>query len=151
VSIVQNINALFFMLEWAQGGLHKKRVGTRYIELVFLHPVRSVGQVCIPVRLGRKTSMHYFSSSVRPGAVFIKIAPGHVTPNLCFLHPVGSAGHVVHSSSSGARNVDALFFMHALARCYFHKKCTRARYAELVFFHLVKPLGHVVYSGVSGA
>jgi hypothetical protein len=102
VSVVQNINALFFMLEWAQSGLHKKCVGIRYIELVFLHPVRSAGHVCILVRPGRKILMHYFSCSVGPCAVFIKIAPGHVTPNLCFLHPVGSAGHVVHSSASGA-------------------------------------------------
>jgi hypothetical protein len=35
----QNINALFFMLWWARGGFHKKRAGTRYAKLLFLHLV----------------------------------------------------------------------------------------------------------------
>jgi hypothetical protein len=35
----QNVNALFFMLGWAQCGFHKKRSGARYTELAFLHPV----------------------------------------------------------------------------------------------------------------
>jgi hypothetical protein len=33
------------MLGWAQSGLHKDRTGTRYAELVVLHPVESAGQV----------------------------------------------------------------------------------------------------------
>jgi hypothetical protein len=33
----QNINALFFMLDWAGCGFHKKCRGTRDVELVFLH------------------------------------------------------------------------------------------------------------------
>jgi hypothetical protein len=41
----RNVDALFFMLVWDRYRFDKKRVGTRYTELVFLHPVRSVGHV----------------------------------------------------------------------------------------------------------
>jgi hypothetical protein len=35
----QDVDALFFMLECRRCGFHKKRIGTRYVELVCLHPV----------------------------------------------------------------------------------------------------------------
>jgi hypothetical protein len=38
---------------------------------------------CIPVRLGRKTLMHYFSCSGGTDMDSIKSAPGHITSNLC--------------------------------------------------------------------
>jgi hypothetical protein len=41
----RNIDVLFFILGWDQYGLHKKRAGTRYAELVFFHPVGFVGHV----------------------------------------------------------------------------------------------------------
>jgi hypothetical protein len=41
----QNIYTLFFILGWAQCGFHRKSVGTRYTELVFLHPMESVSHV----------------------------------------------------------------------------------------------------------
>jgi hypothetical protein len=33
------------MLECARCGYHKKHAGTHFVELVFLHPVQSVGHV----------------------------------------------------------------------------------------------------------
>jgi hypothetical protein len=41
----QYIDALSFMLVWDRYGLDKKPGGTRYTELVFLHPVGFVGQL----------------------------------------------------------------------------------------------------------
>jgi hypothetical protein len=43
--VTQNIEALFIMLGWDWCGFHKKHVGARYVKLVFLHPVGSVGHV----------------------------------------------------------------------------------------------------------
>jgi hypothetical protein len=42
---VLNFDAIFVMLMSAWCSLHQKRVGTRYVELVFLHPVGSAGPV----------------------------------------------------------------------------------------------------------
>jgi hypothetical protein len=39
VSRPRNVEALFFMLLWDRYGLHKKRAGTYYAELLFLHQV----------------------------------------------------------------------------------------------------------------
>jgi hypothetical protein len=41
----ENIDALFFKHRWDQYGFDKKRFRTRYIELVFLHPVGSACHV----------------------------------------------------------------------------------------------------------
>jgi hypothetical protein len=48
-SRARNINALFFMLGWDRYVLDKKRAGTRYSELMFLHPV---GSACHVVNSG---------------------------------------------------------------------------------------------------
>jgi hypothetical protein len=44
-SMSRNIDAPFFMVSRDRYGFHKKHVGTRYAELLFLHPVGSAGNV----------------------------------------------------------------------------------------------------------
>jgi hypothetical protein len=45
----QNVDALFFLFGWDRYGFHKKRTGTRYAELLFLH---LVGSACHIVHSG---------------------------------------------------------------------------------------------------
>jgi hypothetical protein len=52
VCLGREMSTLFFMLEWAQCGSHKKRVGTRYAKLVFFHLVRFVGHMVCSVASG---------------------------------------------------------------------------------------------------
>jgi hypothetical protein len=92
--------ALFFMPGWDRYGLDKKRTGTHYVFLVFLHPVGYAGRIVHSGASGVQNA-NSFSCSGGPGAVYIKSPPGHVTPNLCFLHHVGCAGRVVRSGASG--------------------------------------------------
>jgi hypothetical protein len=94
------------------------------------------------VRLGFKTSTHYFSCLGGTGTDSTK---------LVFLHSVGSAGYAVHFNGFGARNVGSLFFMLTWAWCSLHKKRVRTRYAKLVFLHLMGSVDHIVHFGASGA
>jgi hypothetical protein len=41
----RNIDTLFLMLRWYRYKFHKKRVGTRYAKLVFLHPLGYMGHI----------------------------------------------------------------------------------------------------------
>jgi hypothetical protein len=44
-SRARNVYRQFVMLEWSRCGFDKNHVRTRYTELVFSHPVGSVGHV----------------------------------------------------------------------------------------------------------
>jgi hypothetical protein len=128
----------------------KKCGGTRYAELVFLHPTGSTGQVVHSAMSWQETSTHYFLCSGGLGAVFLKSVSGHVTPNLCFcirwdlritqcipLRP-GRETSTHYLSCSGD-----------LVR--FPKKRTGTRDAELVFWFLVGSVGHAEQCSTSGA
>jgi hypothetical protein len=80
----RNVNMLFFMLGWDQCGFDKKCIGTRYAELLFLHPAGSAGHVVHFVHPASESSTNYFSSSVWTGTDWTKSASGHVMPNLGF-------------------------------------------------------------------
>jgi hypothetical protein len=72
------------MLRWDQYGFDIKRVGTRYDELVLLHPV---GSACHVVHFGTFVARNMETLFFMVGwdqYRFEKSASGHVTPNLCF-------------------------------------------------------------------
>jgi hypothetical protein len=58
--------------------------------------------MCIPVRLSRETSTHYFFVLRWDCYGFNKKRVGTTYAEVVFLHLVGSVGHVVHSAASGA-------------------------------------------------
>jgi hypothetical protein len=45
VSGASNIDTIFVMLRWAHCGFHKKCPGSRYVELMFLHPVGTTDHI----------------------------------------------------------------------------------------------------------
>jgi hypothetical protein len=72
------------MLRWALSGSHKKCIGTRYTEHVFLHPLGSVGHVVGSLMSGVQNIDALFSCLDDPGAERTNSASGHVMLNLCF-------------------------------------------------------------------
>jgi hypothetical protein len=76
-----------------------KSVGTRYGEIVFLHPVKFVGHIVHSGTSGEQNidTLFFLIASARCG--FHKKSVGTCYTKLVFLHLVGSVGHIVHSSA----------------------------------------------------
>jgi hypothetical protein len=100
---VQNVVVLFLMLMWDRYRFHKKRIGTRYVELVF-----SSGRICESG--ARNVGALFFLLGWDRYRFWKKCVKTHYA-KLVFLRLVGYAGHVVHSGASGVRNINTLFFM----------------------------------------
>jgi hypothetical protein len=79
------IDELFLMLGWDPYGFHKKKDRTRYVALVFLHLVGSVGHVVQSGESGgRERSTPNFLCSGGTLMDSTKSVPGHVMMKLCF-------------------------------------------------------------------
>jgi hypothetical protein len=83
-SEARNVKAQFFMLGWARCSLHKKHTRTRYTELLFFHPVGSMGHVVHFGAAGAENVDVLLFMLRCARAVSKKSVPGHVTLNFCF-------------------------------------------------------------------
>jgi hypothetical protein len=103
--------ALFFMLGWDRYGFKKKHTRTCCSQLVFLHPLGSVGHVEHSDVSAARNVIAQFFILVLDWYGFDKTHTWTRYGELVFWHLVRFAGHAMHSSASGARNIDALFLM----------------------------------------
>jgi hypothetical protein len=81
---LRKVNALFFILGWDRYGFDKKRIGTRYVKIVFLHLVGSAGHVVHSGATEVQIIDTQFSCSGGTGTDLMKSSSGHVMLNLCF-------------------------------------------------------------------
>jgi hypothetical protein len=79
---------LLFMLGWDQYGFNKKRAGTCYTQLVFLHPVGSAGHVVHFGASGAQNVITLFFILGLDQYRFDKKHAGTHYAELVFLHPV---------------------------------------------------------------
>jgi hypothetical protein len=77
-------------------GFHKKRVGSRHAELVFLHPVRFTDHVVHSSASGARDIDAQFFMLRWTWSGIHKKRVGTRYAELVFLHPVRSLCHVVH-------------------------------------------------------
>jgi hypothetical protein len=88
------------MLRWAQCSFHKMQVGTSYTELVFLHPLGSIGHVVhSSVSGARNGDALFFTHRWAWCDIHKKRTRAHYA-ELVLLHLMGFARHIVHSSVS---------------------------------------------------
>jgi hypothetical protein len=130
------------MLGWGQCGFQKKCTGTRYPELVFLHPVGSAGNV-VHSCSSKPWNVDTKKFMLRWAQCFFQEKHARTSyTKVMFLHLVESAGHIVHFGASRSQNVQDMWGL--------HKKCTGTLYTKLVFLHPVGSLGYIVHSVASG-
>jgi hypothetical protein len=80
---------------------HRKRTGTRYAILVFLHLVASAGHVVHSGASGERNVYALFFLLESDRYIFYKKCSETRYTKIAFSHPVGSVGHVVHFDASG--------------------------------------------------
>jgi hypothetical protein len=133
----------------ARCSFHKNRGGTRYVELVFFHPVGSVGHV-VYSHSSEAQNIDSLFFILRWARCHFHKKRRDMLHRTCLFASSGiyespSALHCVR----GVKYRRTIF--HAqVHRVGFHRKCTGTHYAELVFLHLVGSVGHVVHFGASG-
>jgi hypothetical protein len=99
------------MLGWDRYGFHKNCAGTRYVELLFLHPMGYAGHIVHLGASGERIVDTLFFKLRWDRYGFDKKRFRTCYAELVFLHPVGYVRHVVHSGASEVRNVDTIIFM----------------------------------------
>jgi hypothetical protein len=104
------VDTLFFMLGWYRYRFHEKHTGTRYVELVFLHPVGSTGHVVHSAHPGCETSEHYFSCLGGSG-MDSKKAQWNTLRRTCVFTSGGICGHGEHSVCLGREMLVHYFFL----------------------------------------
>jgi hypothetical protein len=91
---------LFSTLRWDWHGFDKKYAETCYTELLFLHPVGSVGHIVHSIGFGERNGDALFFMLGWDWYGFNKKCVGAHYAELVFLHPMGFGSCVVHSGAS---------------------------------------------------